>query len=79
MFPLARSALSLTARNLQRTVARQAHHKAEPNFHDKYGNAILASGTVFCVGIWAYVITSTGICWNLSPIGKVTPKEWRNQ
>ncbi|KAM8952603.1 cytochrome c oxidase subunit 7B, mitochondrial [Pelodytes ibericus] len=76
MFPLARSALSLTARGLQRTVSRQTHHKSGPNFHDKYGNAILISGAVFAVSIWSYVITQTGITWNLSPIGRITPKEY---
>ncbi|KAM4665085.1 cytochrome c oxidase subunit 7B, mitochondrial [Discoglossus pictus] len=79
MFPLARSALSLTARRIQSTVSRQTHHKAGPNFHDKYGNIILLSGAVFCTSIWSYVITQTGIAWNLSPIGKITPKEWNNQ
>ncbi|XP_072285432.1 cytochrome c oxidase subunit 7B, mitochondrial [Pyxicephalus adspersus] len=79
MFPLARSALAVSARSLQRTITRSSHHQAEPNFHDKYGNLVLASGAVFCVSIWSYVITSTGICWNLSPVGKVTPKEWNNK
>ncbi|XP_063793241.1 cytochrome c oxidase subunit 7B, mitochondrial [Pseudophryne corroboree] len=79
MFPLARSAFSVAARGIQRTVSRQAHHKAGPDFHDKYGNIILLSGTVFCVSIWSYVVTQTGICWNLSPVGRITPKEWRDQ
>ncbi|XP_066440581.1 cytochrome c oxidase subunit 7B, mitochondrial [Eleutherodactylus coqui] len=79
MFPLARSALTLAARGLQRPVVRQTHHGASPDFHDKYGNLILASGTVFCVAVWGYVITQAGICWNLSPVGRVTPKEWRDQ
>ncbi|XP_073493991.1 cytochrome c oxidase subunit 7B, mitochondrial [Phyllobates terribilis] len=79
MFPLARSALSLAARGVHRSVSRQTHHRAAPDFHDKYGNIILASGALFCVSIWGYVITQTGICWNLSPVGKVTPKEWKDQ
>ncbi|XP_018430849.1 PREDICTED: cytochrome c oxidase subunit 7B, mitochondrial [Nanorana parkeri] len=79
MFPLARSALAVSARGLQRTIMRRNHYKSEPDFHDKYGNAILASGTLFCVGIWTYVATSTGICWNLSPVGRVTPKEWKDK
>ncbi|XP_068105750.1 cytochrome c oxidase subunit 7B, mitochondrial [Hyperolius riggenbachi] len=79
MLPLVRSALSLSGRGLQRTITRQAHRKAEPDFHDKYGNLILLSGVVFCTGIWSYVITSAGICWNLSPVGRITPKEWRKE
>ncbi|CAI9590585.1 unnamed protein product [Staurois parvus] len=79
MFALVRSALSVSGRGVQRTLTRRTHHKAEPNFHDKYGNLVLASGTAFCVGIWGYVITSTGICWNLSPVGRVTPMEYRNK
>uniref|UniRef100_A0A8C5PE58 Cytochrome c oxidase subunit 7B, mitochondrial n=2 Tax=Leptobrachium leishanense TaxID=445787 RepID=A0A8C5PE58_9ANUR len=79
MFPLVRSALSLTARGFQRSVSRQSHHRAEANFHDKYGNAILISGVAFCTSVWAYVITQTGIVWNLSPIGKVTPKAYKEE
>ncbi|KAG5213621.1 hypothetical protein JEQ12_009407 [Ovis aries] len=56
MFPLARNALS---RLRQRA----------PDFHDKYGNAVLASGATFHVAVW----------WNPSPVGTVTPKEWREQ
>ncbi|MEE6497095.1 hypothetical protein FKM82_002593 [Ascaphus truei] len=79
MFPLARSVLSVTARGIQRAASRQAHHKAGPTFHEKYGNIILLSGAVFCASIWTYVITQTGITWNLSPVGRVTPKEWREK
>ncbi|OCT65776.1 cytochrome c oxidase subunit 7B, mitochondrial [Xenopus laevis] len=79
MFPLVKSALALTGRGIQKTVSRQAHHKAGPDFHDKYGNIILLSGTVFCASIWGYVITQTGIAWNLSPVGRITPKEWKDQ
>ncbi|XP_040190341.1 cytochrome c oxidase subunit 7B, mitochondrial [Rana temporaria] len=79
MLSLVRSALQISGRGAQRTISRRSHHKAEADFHDKYGNAILASGTLFCIGIWTYVITSTGICWNTSPVGKVTPKEWRQK
>ncbi|XP_053329417.1 cytochrome c oxidase subunit 7B, mitochondrial [Spea bombifrons] len=79
MFPLARSVLSATARGVQRTVSRQAHHKSGPDFHDKYGNIILLSGATFCVSIWTYVITQTGITWNLSPVGRITPKEYKDQ
>ncbi|KAJ1197409.1 hypothetical protein NDU88_001269 [Pleurodeles waltl] len=79
MFPLARTALSLSARGVQRIAARQSHHKAGPDFHDKYGNAVLASGLVFCVSIWSYVLTQTGITWNFSPVGRITPKAWNDQ
>ncbi|KAM4696517.1 cytochrome c oxidase subunit 7B, mitochondrial [Rhinophrynus dorsalis] len=79
MFPLAKSALSLTARGVQRAVSRQTHHKAGPDFHDKYGNIILLSGSVFCASIWGYVITQTGIAWNLSPVGRITPAEWKDK
>uniref|UniRef100_A0A4X1VWQ1 Cytochrome c oxidase subunit 7B, mitochondrial n=1 Tax=Sus scrofa TaxID=9823 RepID=A0A4X1VWQ1_PIG len=58
MFPLAKNALSrLRVRNIQQTMARQNHQKRAPDFHDKYGNAILASGATFCVAVWAYVST----------------------
>uniref|UniRef100_A0A8C3VQ81 Cytochrome c oxidase subunit 7B, mitochondrial n=1 Tax=Catagonus wagneri TaxID=51154 RepID=A0A8C3VQ81_9CETA len=58
MFPLAKNALSrLGVRSIQQTVARQSHQKRVPDFHDKYGNAILASGAIFCVAVWTYVST----------------------
>ncbi|XP_062997722.1 cytochrome c oxidase subunit 7B, mitochondrial [Elgaria multicarinata webbii] len=79
MFPLARRALGLAARGIQHTVKRQAGHKHGPDFHDKYGNIILLGGVVFCTTIWSYVVTQTGIDWNLSPVGRITPKEWREQ
>ncbi|XP_043913678.1 cytochrome c oxidase subunit 7B, mitochondrial [Protopterus annectens] len=79
MFPLFRSALNLTGRNIRQVALRKDHHKAGPTFHERYGNMVLASGTVFCTAVWAYVATQTGIVWNLSPVGKITPKEWRNQ
>ncbi|XP_030065442.1 cytochrome c oxidase subunit 7B, mitochondrial [Microcaecilia unicolor] len=79
MFPLAKSALVLTARSVQRIASRQSHHKNEHDFHDKYGNLILVSGAAFCTSIWAYVVTQTGITWNLSPVGRITPKEWKDQ
>ncbi|XP_060105683.1 cytochrome c oxidase subunit 7B, mitochondrial [Heteronotia binoei] len=77
--PVARSAWGLAARSIQRTVARQAHHKHEPDFHDKYGNILLLGGTVSCAAVWIYAITQIGIVWNLSPVGRVTPKEWRQK
>ncbi|CAD7691039.1 unnamed protein product [Nyctereutes procyonoides] len=43
------------------------------------GNAVLASGATFCIAVWAYTATQIGIEWNLSPVGRLTPKEWRDQ
>nr|XP_056704813.1 cytochrome c oxidase subunit 7B, mitochondrial-like [Euleptes europaea] len=79
LLPIVKSALGLTAHSIQRTVVRQAHHKHEPDFHDKYGNIILLVGVMFCAFIWTYAVTQTGIEWNLSPVGRVTPKEWREK
>ncbi|XP_051877721.1 cytochrome c oxidase subunit 7B, mitochondrial [Pristis pectinata] len=77
MIPLTGKLLSLSGRSIRQIAARQAHHKTGPDFHDKYGNVILAGGLVFCVSVWSYVCTQTGITWNLSPVGKITPQEWR--
>ncbi|XP_039203959.1 cytochrome c oxidase subunit 7B, mitochondrial [Crotalus tigris] len=77
MFPLARRALGLSARGIQHTVRRQAHRKLEPDFHDKYGNLVLISGVAFAVGTWAYACIQLPIAWNFSPVGRLTPKEWR--
>uniref|UniRef100_A0A8C6R183 Cytochrome c oxidase subunit 7B, mitochondrial n=1 Tax=Nannospalax galili TaxID=1026970 RepID=A0A8C6R183_NANGA len=80
MFPLAKTALSrLQVRSILQTMARQSHQKQAPDFHDKYGNAILASGAIFCISTWTYTATQIGIEWNLSPVGRVTPKKWRDQ
>ena len=80
MFPLAKNALSrLRVQSIQQAVARQIHQRRAPNFHDKYGNAVLASGATFCVAIWVYTAKQIGIEWNPSPVGRVTPKEWREQ
>ncbi|XP_019377054.1 PREDICTED: cytochrome c oxidase subunit 7B, mitochondrial [Gavialis gangeticus] len=77
MLPWVRAALGRTARDIRRISARQVHQKHEPDFHDKHGNMVLISGTVFCLAVWTYVATLTGIEWNVSPVGRVTPKEWR--
>ncbi|MBN3323637.1 COX7B oxidase, partial [Atractosteus spatula] len=79
MFRFAKTALNLSAQGARQAAWRQCHHKAGPDFHDKYGNILLVSGTLFCVAVWSYVATQTGITWNLSPVGKVTPKEWREE
>uniref|UniRef100_F6RVT0 Cytochrome c oxidase subunit 7B, mitochondrial n=1 Tax=Ornithorhynchus anatinus TaxID=9258 RepID=F6RVT0_ORNAN len=77
-FPLA-LVNSALARSIQQTAARQIHRKREPDFHDKYGTVILLGGAIFCASAWGYTVTQIGIEWNLSPVGRVTPKEWRNQ
>ncbi|XP_030353104.1 cytochrome c oxidase subunit 7B, mitochondrial [Strigops habroptila] len=77
MFPVARAALNLTARGIQQTAVRQAHRKHEPNFHDKHGNLVLIGGAVVFTAVWGYVFTQLGIEWGFSPVGRVTPKEWR--
>uniref|UniRef100_A0A670K0F2 Cytochrome c oxidase subunit 7B, mitochondrial n=1 Tax=Podarcis muralis TaxID=64176 RepID=A0A670K0F2_PODMU len=51
-FPIVSSCV--LARGVQRTAARQVHHKHGPDFHDKYGNLILLGGALFCVSIWSY-------------------------
>uniref|UniRef100_A0A8B9EGP4 Cytochrome c oxidase subunit 7B, mitochondrial n=1 Tax=Anser cygnoides TaxID=8845 RepID=A0A8B9EGP4_ANSCY len=56
---------------------RQAHHKHEPNFHDKYGNLVLLGGAAVFATVWGYVFTQAGVEWGLSPVGRITPKEWR--
>ncbi|NXX80783.1 COX7B oxidase, partial [Urocolius indicus] len=65
------------ARGIQHTAVRQAHRKYEPNFHDKYGNLVLLGGAAAFSVVWAYVLTQIGIEWGFSPVGRVTPKEWR--
>ncbi|XP_030679692.1 cytochrome c oxidase subunit 7B, mitochondrial-like [Nomascus leucogenys] len=80
MFPLVKNTLShLQVQSIQQTMARQSHQKHTLDFHDKYGNAVLASGATFCTAVWTYVATQIGIEWNLCPDGRVTPKEWRDQ
>ncbi|KAI9531959.1 hypothetical protein NQZ68_036765 [Dissostichus eleginoides] len=74
MFRFAKAALNLTGQ-----AARQVRHNstAQVNFNKKYGNILMVSGAGFCVVVWSYVLTQTGITWNLSPVGRVMPKEWR--
>ncbi|XP_006890686.1 PREDICTED: cytochrome c oxidase subunit 7B, mitochondrial-like [Elephantulus edwardii] len=80
MFLLAKTVVShLQVRSIKQIMVRQSHQKCVPDFHDKYGNAVLAIGATFCVAMWAYTATQIGIEWNLSPVGRVTPKEWRDQ
>uniref|UniRef100_A0A8D0EKH1 Cytochrome c oxidase subunit 7B, mitochondrial n=1 Tax=Strix occidentalis caurina TaxID=311401 RepID=A0A8D0EKH1_STROC len=81
LFPLPSSPPSLPFKNLEgmrkRAAVRQAHRKYEPNFHDKYGNLVLLGGATVFTAVWAYVFTKAGIEWGLSPVGRITPKEWR--
>ncbi|KAM9373801.1 cytochrome c oxidase subunit 7B, mitochondrial [Phaethornis superciliosus] len=77
MFPVARAARNLAARGIQHTAVRQAHRKAEPNFHDKYGNLVLLGGAAVFTTVWAYALTQIGIEWGFSPVGRVTPRQWR--
>ncbi|KFU89291.1 hypothetical protein M959_08073, partial [Chaetura pelagica] len=65
------------AHGIQQTAVRQAHRKSEPNFHDKYGNLVLLGGAGVFTTIWAYVLTQLRIEWGLSPVGRITPREWR--
>ena len=80
MFPSAENAPHrLRVQSIQQAVAGQIHQKRAPDFHDKYGNAVLASGSTFCVAVWVCMATQIEIEWNPSPVGRVTPKEWREQ
>ncbi|XP_056141343.1 cytochrome c oxidase subunit 7B, mitochondrial [Lampris incognitus] len=74
MFRFVKAAVNVTG-----PAARQVRHSstAPPNFHAKYGTGLLVGGMAFCTAVWSYVITQTGITWNLSPVGKVMPKEWK--
>ncbi|XP_076606772.1 cytochrome c oxidase subunit 7B, mitochondrial [Chaetodon auriga] len=65
--------------NISGQAVRQVRHgsTAPQDFHTKYGTSVLAGGALFCVAVWGYVLTQTGITWNMSPVGRVTPKEWR--
>uniref|UniRef100_A0A8C6FZR0 Cytochrome c oxidase subunit 7B2 n=1 Tax=Moschus moschiferus TaxID=68415 RepID=A0A8C6FZR0_MOSMO len=78
MFPLVRNALSrLRIPRIQQI--RQSHSKHSPDFHDKYGDILLASGTSFCLVTWVFLVTQIGIQWGRSPVGRVTPQEWNEE
>ncbi|NXD24842.1 COX7B oxidase, partial [Spelaeornis formosus] len=68
---------SHSARGVRHTAVRQAHRKHEPTFHDKYGTLVLLGGAAACATVWSYVFTKVDIQWGLSPVGRVTPREWR--
>ncbi|XP_072518199.1 cytochrome c oxidase subunit 7B, mitochondrial [Salminus brasiliensis] len=76
MYRFAKAALNLTGQG-SRQVAVRHGSSSSPDFHAKYGLPVLIAGATFCTAVWGYVATSTGIVWNLSPVGKVQPKEWR--
>ncbi|NXF79251.1 COX7B oxidase, partial [Sclerurus mexicanus] len=77
MLPVARAALNLAVRGIQHAAVRQAHRKHEPNFHDKYGTLVLLGGAAVFTTVWGYVLTQLGMEWGLSPVGRITPREWR--
>ncbi|XP_043930591.1 cytochrome c oxidase subunit 7B, mitochondrial-like [Protopterus annectens] len=77
MFPFSSTALNLSCRSIRRVALRRNHHKAGPTFQHKYGNMILASGTVFCTDVWACIATQIVIVWNFSAVDMITPKKWR--
>ncbi|XP_075878569.1 cytochrome c oxidase subunit 7B, mitochondrial [Nelusetta ayraudi] len=74
MYRFAKAAVNVTGQ-----AVRQVRHgsTAPQDFHSKYGTGVMIGGAVFCVSVWSYVLTQTGITWNLSPVGRVMPKEWR--
>ncbi|KAG3279798.1 cytochrome c oxidase subunit 7B2, mitochondrial [Ictidomys tridecemlineatus] len=73
MFPLARYALSsLKIQRIQQIMARQSHIKHSPDFRDKHGITVLASGTTFCLVAWVFLTTQMEIEWNPSPVGRIT-------
>ncbi|KAK0138517.1 Cytochrome c oxidase subunit 7B, mitochondrial [Merluccius polli] len=76
MFRFAKAAVNVTG-----VAARQVRNgsTAPQDFHAKYGNGLLVGSIGFCTAVWAFVITQTGITWNLSPVGKLTPKAWREK
>ncbi|XP_068600916.1 cytochrome c oxidase subunit 7B, mitochondrial [Brachionichthys hirsutus] len=74
MYRLAKAAVRITGQ-----AVRQVRHgsSAPQDFHEKHGNTVLIGGAVFCTAVWSYVATQIGINWNLSPVGRIMPKEWR--
>uniref|UniRef100_A0A8C1SMX7 Cytochrome c oxidase subunit 7B, mitochondrial n=1 Tax=Cyprinus carpio TaxID=7962 RepID=A0A8C1SMX7_CYPCA len=78
MFRFAKAALNLSGQSARQVAVRQKSDLSR-EFHAKYGPPLLIAGVTFCTAVWAYVITSTGIAWNLSPVGKVQPKPWQEE
>ncbi|XP_028839935.1 cytochrome c oxidase subunit 7B, mitochondrial [Denticeps clupeoides] len=77
MYRFANAALNVAGRSTRQVAVRHGSSGASPSFHSKYGTPLLIGGAAFCTTVWAYVLTSTGITWNLSPVGKVQPKPWK--
>ncbi|XP_016324938.1 cytochrome c oxidase subunit 7B, mitochondrial-like [Sinocyclocheilus anshuiensis] len=78
MYRFAKAALNLSGQSARQVAVRQ-NSDLSREFHAKYGPPLLIAGATFCTAVWAYVITSTGIAWNLSPVGKVQPKPWQEE
>ncbi|XP_004849556.1 cytochrome c oxidase subunit 7B, mitochondrial-like [Heterocephalus glaber] len=79
MFPLAKWALLNGLKRQTIQCCSKTNPYEIPNFHDKYGNTVLASGAIFCVVTWVFLTTQVGILWNPSPVAQATPKEWKNK
>ncbi|XP_018956584.1 cytochrome c oxidase subunit 7B, mitochondrial-like [Cyprinus carpio] len=78
MYRFAKAALNLSGQSARQVAVRQKSDLSS-EFHSKYGPPLLIAGVTFCTAVWAYVVTSTGIAWNLSPVGKVQPKPWQEE
>ncbi|XP_073674524.1 cytochrome c oxidase subunit 7B, mitochondrial [Garra rufa] len=78
MYRFAKAALNLSGQSARQLAVRQRSDLSR-QFHAKFGSPLLIGGITFCATVWAYVITSTGITWNLSPVGKVQPKPWQEE
>ncbi|KAF7206159.1 cytochrome c oxidase subunit 7B, mitochondrial [Nothobranchius furzeri] len=65
--------------NLSGQAVRHVRHGStvSKDFHSKYGTVVLLGGAAFCTTVWGYVLTQAGITWNLSPVKRMMPKEWR--
>ncbi|XP_029029615.1 cytochrome c oxidase subunit 7B, mitochondrial [Betta splendens] len=75
MYRFAKAAVSVTGQAMRQV--RHGSSARQEDFHAKYGTGLLLGGAAFCTVVWAYVVTQTGITWNLSPVGRVMPKPWR--
>ncbi|KAJ8276797.1 hypothetical protein COCON_G00085490 [Conger conger] len=76
MFRFTKTAMNIAGHGARRVGVRHGS-QTSADFHNKYGNMLMVSGAAFCVAVWSYVLTQTGITWNFSPVGKLTPKPWR--
>ncbi|TRZ02898.1 hypothetical protein DNTS_033264 [Danionella cerebrum] len=78
MYRFAKAALNLSGQSARRVAVRQLHSPHEA-FHRKYGFPLIIGGALFCTGTWTYLITSTGIYWNLSPVGRMQPMPYKRE